>query len=180
MSVPTHSRPGSVLDLNFDKISHKSSRWGDDDDLPDWDPHVPNDSGLHSLAVSSTHLTLLCLSNCKKKTINECQFPLVARSWNSLSLGWKSVGVADHPNNYLFHIVWLKFPQILGKNRLKSIRYLLPATNKRKVFINWLNVHSLFCLFYSMEKIMIPRANDQSAFWNSTQCLLILTYNYRS
>ena len=66
MSVPTHSRPGSVLDLNFDKISHKSSRWGDDDDLPDWDPHVPNDSGLHSLAVSSSHLKLV-LSNCKKK-----------------------------------------------------------------------------------------------------------------
>ena len=56
MSLPTHSRPGSVLDLNFDKISHKSSRWGDDDDLPDWDPHVPNDSGLHSLAVGSKHL----------------------------------------------------------------------------------------------------------------------------
>ena len=56
MSLPTHSRPGSVLDLNLDKISHKSSRWGDDDDLPDWDPHVPNDSGLHSLAVGSSIL----------------------------------------------------------------------------------------------------------------------------
>ncbi len=53
LSVPTHSRPGSVIDLNFDKISHKSSRWGDEEDLPDWDSHIPNDSGLHSLAVST-------------------------------------------------------------------------------------------------------------------------------
>ena len=55
LSVPTHSRPGSVIDLNFDKMSHKSSRWGDDDDLPDWDTHAPNDSGLHSLAVSAAY-----------------------------------------------------------------------------------------------------------------------------
>ncbi len=46
----SHSRPGSVIDLNFDKLSHKSSRWGDEDD--EWDPHFHNDSGLHSLAVS--------------------------------------------------------------------------------------------------------------------------------
>ena len=38
-----------LIDLNLDeKLSHKSSKWEDDDD---WDINLPPDSGLHSLAV---------------------------------------------------------------------------------------------------------------------------------
>ena len=49
LSIPSHT--GSMVDLNLDKMSHKSSKWDEDDD-PIWDPQLPHDSGLHSLAVS--------------------------------------------------------------------------------------------------------------------------------
>ena len=46
------SRTTSLVDLNLDKMSIKSSKW--DEDEPDWEVpgHLPPDSGLHSLAVS--------------------------------------------------------------------------------------------------------------------------------
>ncbi len=59
MSLASH--PGSLADLNLDKLSHKSSKWDDEEDETDWEGHLPPDSGLHSLAVS---IVSMCVSVC--------------------------------------------------------------------------------------------------------------------
>jgi len=56
LSIPSTS--ASLVDLNLDKLSHKgSSKWDDDDDLPEWNSHLPiaHDSGLHSLAYGDDY-----------------------------------------------------------------------------------------------------------------------------
>ena len=54
LSIP--SRSASLADLNLDRISHKSTNWGDEDSI--WDGHPGQDSGLHSLAVSINYRIL--------------------------------------------------------------------------------------------------------------------------
>ena len=56
LSIPPPSRSASLLDLNLDRISHKSSKWDEEDEMDGWDGPMPyggTDSGLHSLAVSA-------------------------------------------------------------------------------------------------------------------------------
>ena len=50
--------PGSLVDYNLDRLSHKSSGWGEDDDDDDgslaWLEGNMPDSGLHSVTVSTS------------------------------------------------------------------------------------------------------------------------------
>ncbi|KAI0237173.1 hypothetical protein LSAT2_012340 [Lamellibrachia satsuma] len=55
--VSLASRHGSLTDINLDRLSQKSSHWGDedtDDEIP-WEGLLPDDSGLHSLAYGDDY-----------------------------------------------------------------------------------------------------------------------------
>lgn len=62
--IKQYARSDSLMDLSLDdKLSHKSSKWGEEDE---WDVNVPQDSGLHSLAVSLPSLY-------KLRVYSDCQ-----------------------------------------------------------------------------------------------------------
>ena len=50
------SRVTSLADVNLDKLSLRSSGWGDDEDAA-WHGLLPDDSGLHSFVVNTQQQT---------------------------------------------------------------------------------------------------------------------------